>query len=204
MNFDDIQKSWQTQQAPATEGRVGGTVKESNILNDVKALQRKVIHTNTVATVVIGLTAAAFVFVLRPLLKPSTVWYDIGIGLTLSAAFSLGLIHWFKSMPWKKQVNLSSKAYVEQVLKSLRYLNAINKKLTPFLMVVILAGINLIYFDIFLNESAKLRLVMHILLNAFMLTAGIASLYYSERHNDQSYVPIIKELEELQQKLEEI
>lgn len=126
------------------------------------------------------------------------------MGLTLGAAFALGLLHWFKSMPWKKQVNLSSKEYVEQVLKNLRYLNTANQKLTPFFMVAILTGINLIYFDIFWNANLKLRLVMHIMLNAFMITVGAISLYYSKRHNDQSYEPIIQELEELQQKLEEV
>lgn len=204
MNFEEIQKNWQTQQAPAAEAKAGGATAESDLLVRVKVLQRKVMRTNLLVAVVISLTAVAFVFILRPLLNPNTIWYDVGMGLTLGAAFALGLLHWFKSMPWKKQVNLSSKEYVEQVLKNLRYLNTANQKLTPFFMVAILTGINLIYFDIFWNANLKLRLVMHIMLNAFMITVGAISLYYSKRHNDQSYEPIIQELEELQQKLEEV
>lgn len=201
MNFDDLQKNWKMQEAP---GGTGDTRTELGILGNVKATQQKIIRANIIMTVIAALTILAFVFVLRPVFTPNTIWFDVGIGLVFSAAFALGLMQWIKSSRWKKHVNVSSKVYVEQALKSIRQLSNANQKWTPFFMVIIVLGINLIYLDIFWDESLKLRIVMHILLNSVMLSVGIASVYFSKRYRDNAYTPIIRELEELQQQLNKV
>lgn len=201
MNFDDLQKNWKMQEAP---GGTGDIRTELGILGNVKATQQKIIRANIIMTVIAALTILAFVFVLRPVFTPNTIWFDVGIGLVFSAAFALGLIQWIKSSRWKKHVNVSSKVYVEQALKSIRQLSNANQKWTPFFMVIIVLGINLIYLDIFWDESLKLRIVMHILLNSVMLSVGIASVYFSKRYRDNAYTPIIRELEELQQQLNKV
>ncbi|WP_299825525.1 hypothetical protein [uncultured Pontibacter sp.] len=201
MNLEDFQKSWQTQQAPEQPNKP--TALET--IAKVKALQQKVVHTNAIMTVVLCATVAAFVFILRPFLNPNTIWYDVGVGIVFVTVLLVTIMQWFKTASWKnRQLDLSSREYVTRAINKYTFLNTTNLKTTPVLMAFILIGINLIYVDIFWNGSFKLRLVMHILLNAVMITIGVVSFYYSKRHNENTYKPVIRELEELQQELEEV
>ncbi|MEJ8800905.1 hypothetical protein [Pontibacter sp. H249] len=202
MNFDDIQKSWQTQHAPELINKESDKTIVSNLQERTKALQRKIIWTNIMMTVVLCLTSAAFVFILRKGFAPKTMWFDIGLVIMFGAILLSALAQWLKSVPWGNlKADSSSNEYISHTLKSLRFRDTSIRLITPLQMVISTIGLNLIYLDIFWDESWKLRLVMHLALIIVMVLVGGLSLYYSRLRYQELYEPIIKDLEALKSKL---
>jgi hypothetical protein len=204
MNFEEIQKNWQLQQVPQLVDKSTKKALEPSVKDKVKALQRKVIWTNVMMTIVLCLTGAAFVFVLRRAPTPNTPWFDVGLGVLFGAALLSALMQWLKSVPWRNlNADLSSTAYVSKALKSFRFHDTSIRLITPIQMVVSGIGLNIIYLDIFWDASWMLRVAMHVGLIAFMVVVGGLSLYYSRLRYKDLYEPVIKELSELQQQLQE-
>lgn len=202
MNFEDLQKNWQLQQAPNLEDKTDNRTLTSSIIDNVKKLQRKVIWTNIMMTIVLILTACAFLFILREALAPKSLWFDMGLGLLLGAAMLSAVAQWTKSVPWKRiSPDLSSKEYIEQALKSFKFQNTSLRLITPIQMLVSGIGLHLIYVDIFWEASMALQITMHIsLLAVLTLVAGL-SLYYSRLRYQEEYLPLINELTDLQEQL---
>ncbi|MCC9165953.1 hypothetical protein [Pontibacter harenae] len=202
MDFEEMQKSWQMQQAPQLSDIANNKPLQTLLKDRVKALQVKTLWTNILMTVVLCLTAAAFIFILRRTFTPNTRWFDVGMVVMFGAILLSALATWLKSVPWKNlKADLDSRAYISHSLKSFRFQQTSIKLITPIQMVVSTIGLNLIYLDIFWNESWKFRLLMNLGLVAVMVLVGGLSLYYSKLRHKELYEPIIKELEELEQKL---
>lgn len=205
MNFDDIQKSWQKQHVPELITKESGKTMASQLQERVSALQRKIIWTNVMMTVVLLLTSAVFVFIFRKGVAPKTIWFDIGLGVMFGAILLSALAQWLKSLPWgHMKAVCSSNVYISHTLKSLRFRDTSIRLITPLQMVATTIGLNLIYLDVFWDETWKLRLVMHVALIAVMILVGGLSLYYSRLHYQKLFEPVIKDLEELQNKLKSI
>lgn len=205
MNFDDIQKSWQMQHAPELTSKESSKTIASQLQERVNALQRKIIWTNVMMTIVLILTSAVFVFIFRKGLASKTMWFDIGIGIMFGAILLSVLAHWLKSIPWgHRGADSSSNEYISHTLKSLRFRDTSIRLIAPMQMVASTIGLNLIYLDVFWDESWKLRLAMHLALIAVMVLVGGLSLYYSRLRYQELYEPVIKDLDELKQKLDEV
>ena len=205
MNFEDIQKNWHRQKAPHAAAITVNELSGHPLQVRVRKLQRKVIWTNVMMTLVLCLTGGGFLFILRGRFVPNTLWFDIGLGLMFGSILFSALAQWLKSVPWHNlRPDINSKAYIERALQSFRFRSTSIQWITPIQMMVSTIGLNLIFLDIFWNESLQLRVVMNLALAATMILVGGLSLYYSKLRYQEEYAPIIRELEELQQQLEEV
>ncbi len=199
MNFTELQKSWQAQQAP----EAARAKNEGAVLENVKKLQRKVIFSNLIMSVCLALTSVYLGWMWANLDSRSP-WMHAGMALIFLDMFLTMPLIWLRSVPWGNlQPDLSSRDYIKAALKSFRFRQTSQQVIMPIYGFILFLGIHLVYLGIFENRPLQQRLIVHAAGTAFMILIGFIS-YYSQRNKyRKKYEPVVKELEELERELEE-
>lgn len=76
MNFEDLQQAWQKQEVPELGDPKDINPGQSNILDRVKSLHRKVMISNSMMSVCLVLTCIFYVYLWREI-AGTTIWFDL-------------------------------------------------------------------------------------------------------------------------------
>ena len=201
MNFEELQKTWQAQQAPEAAPAGSAPPGAARVLDQVKALQRKVIFSNLGMTVSLSLTMV-FLGWMWANQENATAWFHVGMALIFADMLLTMPLVWLRSVPWGNlRPDLSSREYIRAALKSFRFRQTSQRIIMPVYGLTLFVGIHLVYLGLFYDRTLQGRLWVHGGATAFMIVLFIFTFYRQRHRYQRKFEPVVKELEQLEREL---
>ncbi|MFC6998472.1 hypothetical protein [Rufibacter roseus] len=202
MDFEQLQKAWQ-QQAKPEPTYAAPKSDQAQILKQVKKLRRKLFFSNFMMTV--GVVANAFFFHFFWMKDfGDSAWTKVGVIVIFGALLVASIGGWLKSSPWSRQSpSLSSKKFVKSSLKSFRFIYGSLRIFVPLYMALFGIGLQLMIYGAMVESSTLHRVIAHIGLAMLMVFTGGLTIYFQRLQYQEKYEPVVQELENMLQELEQ-
>lgn len=191
---------WQNYE-PLISIRDNFDLKDTDIINKLKKLEKKQVRINLVKTFGVGIMLIFLCYSLLSLPEVSLM-IKIALGWICCSVFISMVLY------WKKQYNSSklqfienSLEFIEKTIIQLKSQKQIITHLLPALVVCMIIGINLIYFDLLKDLVIGNRIFSHLIISFLFLIILFFGIRIRKKRYDNEYKPLVNELESIKSEL---
>lgn len=191
-NFDEMARLWQKNKAVLNESK---KLNSSAIVKKIKQTEKILRARNIFKMLAIILIFSSFVYYLL-ITNMFSGLIMIGTIILIIGTILFMIIYWRNQFSMKKlNFLLSEQDFIDDTIQKIEKQKIDFKQLFFFYILLLIVGINLIYFDIFQSHEFTFRILIHSSYSLFLFLLYFAGLRIREKVFNSKFNPLINELE---------
>lgn len=201
-NIDALKKIWQDQKLK-DKNMNAVIAPDSFVIRRLKTFEKLQLRINTTKIIALILIMGSFTWYLFRYSEPTTLVL-FGLFWIVACLAIFFIIYWRKQFQ-ANQLNFSLQTsdFIDLAMDKLNEQKIVFRSIFPFLVIGLIVGLNLIYFDLLTDLSVSLRLTYHFFVSVIM--AGLIPIGFKIRNwkFKKENQPVIDDLLNFQNEMKE-
>jgi F0F1-type ATP synthase assembly protein I len=196
--IEELQDTWQKQ---AVSDVADYNTTSKSIIEKIKTTERKIYRINIFKTVGLLIIFSILFYMMKEIEDKSILLY-LGTGIIAISTIVFLIIYWKNQFRIKKlNFNLPELKFIDDSIEKIRSQKSFFQRLFLYLIICMILGINIIYFDLLSEYRSSIRLNFHLLYSLLFVGLYFIGLKIREKKFKKELQPLIDDMLELKNEL---